>query len=198
MLSSISGLVVEYIVAIDVTRVRFPADALLLTQAAAGPRQAIATVTIQRVKSNWVRQDSRGTRPHAFADPRARPTERFAWCRAGGRIPPASFESHVFVSPTTRHSIKKEKPTSAATKAITNTNHGHVRSSAKCPASRNRTGDHLIAAVIYSQMLYQLSYRRVESKTLRDKYWSISSTLLSLTSPPLLPDCICKNNLLTE
>ena len=28
--SSISGLVVEYIVAIDVTRVRFPADALLL------------------------------------------------------------------------------------------------------------------------------------------------------------------------
>ena len=30
VLSSISGLVVEYIVAIDVTRVRFPADALLL------------------------------------------------------------------------------------------------------------------------------------------------------------------------
>lgn len=28
--SSISGLVVEYIVAIDVTRVRFPADALLV------------------------------------------------------------------------------------------------------------------------------------------------------------------------
>ena len=30
VLSSISGLVVEYIVAIDVTRVRFPADALFL------------------------------------------------------------------------------------------------------------------------------------------------------------------------
>ena len=30
MISSISGLVVEYIVAIDVTRVPFPADALLL------------------------------------------------------------------------------------------------------------------------------------------------------------------------
>ena len=30
VLSSISGLVVEYIVAIDVTRVRFPADAILL------------------------------------------------------------------------------------------------------------------------------------------------------------------------
>jgi hypothetical protein len=29
--SSISGLVVEYIVAIDVTRVRFPADAFLLS-----------------------------------------------------------------------------------------------------------------------------------------------------------------------
>ena len=28
--NSISGLVVEYIVAIDVTRVRFPADALLI------------------------------------------------------------------------------------------------------------------------------------------------------------------------
>ena len=28
--NSISGLVVEYIVAIDVTRIRFPADALLL------------------------------------------------------------------------------------------------------------------------------------------------------------------------
>ena len=29
---SISGLVVEYIVAIDVTRVRFPADALIFVQ----------------------------------------------------------------------------------------------------------------------------------------------------------------------
>jgi hypothetical protein len=28
------------------------------------------------------------------------------------------------------------------------------------PATRNRTRDHLIAAVIYSQMLYQLSYSR--------------------------------------
>ena len=30
IVASISGLVVEYIVAIDVTRVRFPADALLI------------------------------------------------------------------------------------------------------------------------------------------------------------------------
>ena len=30
----------------------------------------------------------------------------------------------------------------------------------KSPATRNRTRDHLIAAVIYSQMLYQLSYSR--------------------------------------
>ena len=30
----------------------------------------------------------------------------------------------------------------------------------KSPATRNRTRDHLIAAMIYSQMLYQLSYSR--------------------------------------
>ena len=30
----------------------------------------------------------------------------------------------------------------------------------KSPATRNRARDHLIAAVIYSQMLYQLSYSR--------------------------------------
>ena len=30
----------------------------------------------------------------------------------------------------------------------------------KSPATRNRTRDHLIAATIYSQMLYQLSYSR--------------------------------------
>ena len=30
----------------------------------------------------------------------------------------------------------------------------------KCPATRNRTRDHLIAAKFYSQMLYQLSYSR--------------------------------------
>ena len=30
----------------------------------------------------------------------------------------------------------------------------------KSPATRNRTRDHLIAAALYSQMLYQLSYRR--------------------------------------
>ena len=29
------------------------------------------------------------------------------------------------------------------------------------PATRNRTRDHLIAAVLYSQMLYQLSYSRL-------------------------------------
>ena len=28
------------------------------------------------------------------------------------------------------------------------------------PATRNRTRDHLIAAILYSQMLYQLSYSR--------------------------------------
>ena len=28
------------------------------------------------------------------------------------------------------------------------------------PATRNRTRDHLIAATLYSQMLYQLSYSR--------------------------------------
>ena len=31
------------------------------------------------------------------------------------------------------------------------------------PATRNRTRDHLIAAAIYSQMLYQLSYSRLGS-----------------------------------
>ena len=30
----------------------------------------------------------------------------------------------------------------------------------KSPATRNRTRDHLIAATLYSQMLYQLSYSR--------------------------------------
>ena len=32
------------------------------------------------------------------------------------------------------------------------------------PATRNRTGDHLIAAKFYSQMLYQLSYSRLAEK----------------------------------
>ena len=32
------------------------------------------------------------------------------------------------------------------------------------PATRNRTRDHLIAAVVYSQMLYQLSYSRFEER----------------------------------
>ena len=32
----------------------------------------------------------------------------------------------------------------------------------KSPATRNRTRDHLIAAAFYSQMLYQLSYSRLE------------------------------------
>ena len=31
----------------------------------------------------------------------------------------------------------------------------------KNPATRNRTRDHLIAAALYSQMLYQLSYSRL-------------------------------------
>ena len=31
----------------------------------------------------------------------------------------------------------------------------------KNPATRNRTRDHLIAATLYSQMLYQLSYSRI-------------------------------------
>ena len=31
----------------------------------------------------------------------------------------------------------------------------------KSPATRNRTRDHLIAATLYSQMLYQLSYSRI-------------------------------------
>ena len=38
MLSSISGLVVEYIVAIDVTRVRFPADALFQCRSTIGEK----------------------------------------------------------------------------------------------------------------------------------------------------------------
>ena len=33
------------------------------------------------------------------------------------------------------------------------------------PATRNRTRDHLIAASVYSQMLYQLSYSRSETQT---------------------------------
>ena len=38
---------------------------------------------------------------------------------------------------------------------------GRVESQGKeCPATRNRTRDHLIAARIYSQMLCQLSYSR--------------------------------------
>ena len=32
----------------------------------------------------------------------------------------------------------------------------------KNPATRNRTRDHLISATIYSQMLYQLSYSRLD------------------------------------
>ena len=36
-----------------------------------------------------------------------------------------------------------------------------ARTTQKCPATRNRTRDHLIAAKFYSQMLYQLSYSRL-------------------------------------
>ena len=35
------------------------------------------------------------------------------------------------------------------------------------PATRNRTRDHLIAAGVYSQMLYQLSYSRLSVMSVR-------------------------------
>ena len=38
------------------------------------------------------------------------------------------------------------------------------RAKSKNPATRNRTRDHLIAAALYSQMLYQLSYNRSVGK----------------------------------
>ena len=38
------------------------------------------------------------------------------------------------------------------------------RAKSKNPATRNRTRDHLIAAALYSQMLYQLSYSRSVGK----------------------------------
>ena len=38
---------------------------------------------------------------------------------------------------------------------------------AENPATRNRTRDHLIAAAFYSQMLYQLSYSRLNRKDCR-------------------------------
>ena len=40
------------------------------------------------------------------------------------------------------------------------------------PATRNRTRDHLIAAAFYSQMLYQLSYSRLEEELARPPIWS--------------------------
>ena len=36
-----------------------------------------------------------------------------------------------------------------------------LRASLQNPATQNRTRDHLIAAVLYSQMLYQLGYSRL-------------------------------------
>jgi hypothetical protein len=45
--------------------------------------------------------------------------------------------------------------------AITNSDTAMHANSEKCPATRNRTRDHLIAANVYSQMLYQLSYSRL-------------------------------------
>ena len=36
-----------------------------------------------------------------------------------------------------------------------------ARTTQKCPATRNRTRDHLIAAKFYSQVLYQLRYSRL-------------------------------------
>ena len=41
-------------------------------------------------------------------------------------------------------------------------NLGAMRGAQANPATRNRTRDHLIAAAIYSQMLYQLSYSRFQ------------------------------------
>lgn len=41
----------------------------------------------------------------------------------------------------------------------------------KNPATRNRTRDHLIAAALYSQMLYQLSYSRLVSHALSHSCW---------------------------
>ena len=38
----------------------------------------------------------------------------------------------------------------------------YQKTSNENPATRNRTRDHLIAAALYSQMLYQLSYSRVK------------------------------------
>jgi NADH:ubiquinone oxidoreductase subunit len=43
---------------------------------------------------------------------------------------------------------------------------------AENPATRNRTRDHLIAAAFYSQMLYQLSYSRLNRKDCRKGGWS--------------------------
>ena len=48
----ISGLVVEYIVAIDVTRVRFPADAFLKTFSFIAPRSQ-KNARARRVGSHW-------------------------------------------------------------------------------------------------------------------------------------------------
>ena len=43
-----------------------------------------------------------------------------------------------------------------------NTLHVCINNVVESPATRNRTRDHLIAAANYSQMLYQLSYSRLD------------------------------------
>lgn len=55
-------------------------------------------------------------------------------------------------------------------------NGGHSQGLGESPATRNRTRDHLIAAKFYSQMLYQLSYSRLdEDEAGLERPWPLPS-----------------------
>ena len=59
----------------------------------------------------------------------------------------------------------------------------------KNPATRNRTRDHLITARIYSQMLYQLSYSRLERRNTDIDAQVRERSHQSAASPMIIRSC---------
>ena len=117
---------VEYIVAIDVTRARFPADAYCSCRA----RSQGAVVMTLELQMGGVGEGGGGLLSQAaIAQLGERQTEDL-------KVPGSILGLGILCRATEQ---KDERLN---------------------PDTRNRTRDHLIAANVYSQMLYQLSYVR--------------------------------------
>ena len=73
--------------------------------------------------------------------------------------------------PLARPSLRCNRPAAALSRSgwVLAVGRGDMasRRGTKSPATRNRTRDHLIAARLYSQMLYQLSYRRLVERSMQ-------------------------------